>query len=88
MTAPNFHWEREKRRLLNDARVQHLVGAHGVYAFDRFDTWLEGHELSALRAFGVRITTRLQRNLGSLIATSFVFAMYFILRDELSEMLG
>ena len=87
MTSVNEHWQREKRRFLNDARVQQLVGAHGVYHFDRFDVWLEEHELSALRAFGVRVTVHLQRSLASVLITTFVFGLYFILREELRGLL-
>ncbi len=88
LTSVNEHWQREKRRFLNDARVQQLVGAHGVYHFDRFDVWLEEHELSALRAFGVRVTLELQRSLASVLITTFVFGLYFILREELRGLLA
>ena len=83
-TAVNNHWELEKKRLLNDARVQGLVGRVGQScSFARFDWWLENHELRAMKAFGTPVTSRLQRNVGSLVVSTFALVLYFLLREEL-----
>ena len=83
LTGPNRHWESEKKRLLNDPRIQSLVGINGEYTFERFDTWLDGHELSALRAFGIPVTQRLTRSAGSVLVSTFAVVMYVVLREEL-----
>ena len=83
LTGPNRHWEHEKKRLLNDPRVQSLVGINGEYNFERFDTWLDGHELSALRAFGIPVTQGLTRKVGSILVSTFAVVMYVVLREEL-----
>ena len=87
MTSANHHWEREKKRLLNDARISNLVGPR-VYQWDNFHIWLEGHELSAFKAFGVRITSRLLRNMGSLVVSAFAIVLYVLLREELRGLLA
>ena len=54
MTSANHHWEHEKKRLLNDTRISNLVGLHVPI---NFLDWLEGHEVSAFKAFGVRVAS-------------------------------
>ena len=88
LTGPNRHWEREKKRLLNDPRIQSLVGINGEYSFERFDTWLDGHELSALRTFGVPVTQHLTRSVGSILVSTFAVVMYFVLREELRDLVA
>ena len=73
--------------MLNDARVQGLLGANGVYNFERFDHWLAHHELSSQRAFGIRVTQHLQRSLGSLLLSSVAILLYFVLREEIRGLL-
>ena len=87
MTSPNYHWEREKKRLLNDARISNLVGPR-VYQWDNFHVWLEGHELSAFKAFGIRVTSRLLRNAGSVLVSTFAIVLYVLLREELRGLLA
>ena len=83
LTGPNRHWEQEKKRLLNDPRIQSLVGINGKYSFERFDHWLDAHELSALRAFGVPVTLGLTRSAASLVVSAVTVIMYVVLREEL-----
>ena len=87
MASANHHWEHEKRRLLNDARISDLVGPR-VYHWEKFDDWLEGHELSSSKAFGVRVTSRLLWNVGSLLVSAFAIVLYFLLREELRSLLA
>lgn len=83
-TGPNFRWEREQTRLLNTARLQNLLTRR--YDFKRFDKWLDGHELSAMRAFGLRITGKLLRSFGSLLVSVTAILTYVLLRTELQKM--
>lgn len=88
ITSPNRHWEKEKNRLLNDVRLQSLLGANGLYKFERFDQWLAQHELSSQRAFGIRVTQRLQRSLGSILMSSVAILLYVVLREEVRGLLS
>lgn len=88
LTAPNFCWEKERKRLLNGARIQSLVGVNGEYNFERFDVWLSEHELKAQKAFGVQITQQLARRFGSLLVSTVAVLMYILLREELRALLS
>ena len=72
---------------MNDARISNLVGPR-VYQWDNFHVWLEGHELSAFKAFGVRVTSQLLRNVGSLLVSTFAIVLYILLREELRGFLA
>ena len=88
LTGPNRHWEQEKKRLLNDPRIQSLVGINGKYSFERFDHWLDAHELSALRAFGIPVTLSLTRSAASLLVSAVTIGTYVVLREEMRGLLS
>ena len=86
VTKPNVKWANMTTRLMNDIRIQNLNIQ--LITNGRLEKWLSDHELSAARALGVKITVmKLQQAIGfvgSLLAVVF----YFILRDELRELLA
>ena len=86
VTKPNMNWANMTTRLMNDVRIQNLNIQ--LITGGRLEKWLSDHELSAARALGVKITVmKLQQAIGfvgSLLAVVF----YFILRDELRELLA
>ena len=88
LTGPNRHWEHEKKRLLNDPRIQSSVGINGKYNFERFDHWLDAHELSALRAFGIPVTLSLTRSAASLLVSAVTIGTYVVLREELRGLIA
>ena len=57
VTLQNRTFMRLQRRLLNDARLVPVV-AQTFSQVGMFEHWLDRHEASAARVFGVRVTTK------------------------------
>eukprot|EP00946_MAST-07B_sp_MAST-7B-sp1_P003339 g3339.t1 len=85
MAKPNLMWERMKVRLLNNPRIQRVVARIGWA--DRWEAWLNLHELNASRAFGAKVTTNLMRKVGGSIASLFAIVVYLLLREQVRGML-
>ena len=84
VTKPNIAWNHAVTSMLYDARVQNL---NVKLVQNRFQPWLDSHEINASRAYGMKVTVRrLQRALTA-VGSLFTVVMYFILREELRTML-
>ena len=55
-------------------RISDLVGPR-VYHWEKFDDWLEGHELSSSKAFGFADISLLW-NVGSLLVSAFAIVLF------------
>ena len=85
IAKPNLMWEHMKVRLLNNPRTQRVVASIGWA--DRWEAWLNLHELNASRAFGAKVTTNLMRKVGGSIASLFAIVVYLLLREQVRGML-
>ena len=83
-TKPNVAWNHSITSMLFDARVQNI---NVKLIQNRFQPWLDSHEINAARAFGVKVTVSRLRQSVSLVASVFALLMYFILREELRTMM-
>ena len=83
-TKPNIAWNHAVRSMLYDARVQNL---NIKLVQNRFQPWLDSHEINALRAFGMKVTVRRLQQALTTVGSLFTVVMYFILREELRTML-
>ena len=83
-TKPNIAWNQSITSMLFDARVQNI---NVKLIQNRFQPWLDSHEINAARAFGVKVTVSRLRQSVSLVASVFALLMYFILREELRTMM-
>eukprot|EP00949_MAST-11_sp_MAST-11-sp1_P003684 g3684.t1 len=83
-TKPNIAWNQAVTSMLYDARVQNL---NVQLVQNRFQPWLDSHEINASRAYGMKVTVRGLQRLLTTVASLFTVLMYFILREELRTML-
>ena len=84
LAKPNIAGKR-KARLMNDPKIHRAIVQIGWS--ERWADWLQLHELNAGRAFGVKVTVTGMRRVSSAVASLFTIAMYFLLRQELNNML-
>ena len=87
VTKPNRMWTSATVRLLNDARIQLLLlGKLG--SNNRFEIWLDQHELAAVRGLGgIKITVNKLRQVSGFVGSLFALVMYLVLREELRGMM-
>ena len=85
LAQPNLAWETAKVEFLNDPRIQRAIVRIGWS--ERWGAWLKLHELNASRVYGIKLTTSTMRSVGSAIGSLFTIVMYFLLRNELRNML-
>ena len=87
VTKPNRMWTSATVRLLNDARIQLLLlGKLG--SNNRFEIWLDQHELAAVRGLGgIKITVNKLRQASGFVGSLFALVMYLVLREELRGMM-
>ena len=55
LANPSMIFDKYKRQLLNDAKVQQGKLRMG-WTVEMFDDWMERHESNAMRAFGMKVT--------------------------------
>ena len=55
---------------------------------NRFDIWLEQHEIAAVRAFGIKVTMKKLQQATGFIGGLFAVVMYLVLREELRAMMS
>jgi len=86
ITSSNKIWNESIQKHLNDASlaptINKLFGRR-----DDFDKWLNAHEMSAQRVFGSKVSMERLGQLGSLMLSGVVVAIYFLMRDELRNLL-
>ena len=86
ITSSNKIWNESIQKHLNDASlaptINKLFGRR-----DDFDKWLNAHEMSAQRVFGSKVSIERLGQLGSLMLSGVVIAIYFLMRDELRNLL-
>ena len=58
VTMANRTFVRQKIRLLNDAKLVPIISRTFTHPQVTFEHWLDTHEASAARVFGIRITTK------------------------------
>ena len=82
MDATNINktWEKQRKLVLNDPRLQIKINAlFGA----RFNEWMDNHEAKAVRAFNFQITPVRVMEVGSAIGSLLTIVGYFIVREEL-----
>lgn len=84
-TKPSIAWNQEVTRMLYDARIQNI---NIKLIQNRFQPWLDSHEINATRAFGVKVTVRRLAQSMSIVTSVFALVMYFILREELRSIVN
>jgi hypothetical protein len=84
-TKPSIAWNREVTQMLFDARIQNI---NIKLIQNRFQPWLDSHEINATRAFGVKVTVRRLAQSVSIVTSVFTLVMYFILREELQSIVN
>ena len=82
LANPSMIFDKYKRQLLNDAKVQQGKLRIG-WTVDMFDNWMERHESNAMRVFGMKVTLDKMRQASGFFASLVTIIMYFLLRDEL-----
>ena len=87
IAKPNMVWERLKQRLLNDFRLAPAVGGEIFQNTEQFYLYLDKHEISARRACGTNITSKLISKGFGLAASVFSFIFYLVIRNEMQTML-
>ncbi len=87
VAKPSMAFETHKRELLNDIRIVDANVRRG-WTQEQFHRWLDNHELSAARAFGVKMTGTLMRKAAGFVSTAIGVILYFLLREELRGVLG
>ena len=86
VAKPSMVFEEYKRSLLNDIRVVDANVKRG-WTQEQFHHWLEQHNLSAAVAFGVKVTGAKMRSIGGFVTTVLGVILYFLLREELRDLL-
>ena len=81
-TMPNRAWTKAQRRVLNDFRLQPVI-ARVLPLPGQFHEWLDTHELSASRLFGVRVTTKGMAQLCSVLGSMVVIFAAIIVRSQI-----
>ena len=79
-TKPNIAWNNQVSAMLYDARIQNI---NTKLIQNRFQPWLDSHEISATRAFGIKVTVRRLLQSVSIVSSIFTLVMYLILREQL-----
>ena len=86
VTAPNTKWQKCCRELLTDARlkprIHQIFGTHP----EAWKQFLNDHELSAARLFGVRVTNKKLSEVSGLIGSVLTLILYFVVRQEINKM--
>ena len=67
-TKPNIAWNQAVTSMLYDARVQNL---NVQLVQNRFQPWLDSHEINASRAYGMKVTVRGLQRLLTTVASLF-----------------
>ena len=80
LTKPNRCWARRTRALVaNDPRLQCRV----EFLFGhRFDSWLNSHEISAIRVFGIQVTPDRLWRIGTAVGSTFTILVTLIVGEE------
>ena len=79
-TLINKTWEKQRKLVLNDPRLQIKINA--LFG-PRFNEWMDNHEAKAVRAFNFQITPVRVMEVGSAIGSLLTIVGYFIVREEL-----
>ena len=83
-TQINKAWETQRKRVLNDSILQIQIEA--LFG-QRFNEWMRNHEIAAVRAFGVQITSVRLWEVGSIVCSLLTIAGFFIVREELRALM-
>jgi len=87
LAKPSIVFDRNKRRLLNDAKVQQGKLRMG-WTVAMFDSWMERHECNSMRVFGVKVTLDKMRQASGFFASVVTLLMYLLLRDEVRRLVS
>ena len=79
-TLINKTWEKQRKLVLNDPRLQIKINA--LFG-PRFNEWMDNHEAKAARAFNFQVTPVRVMEVGSAIGSLLTIVGYFIVREEL-----
>ena len=82
----NKIWTKESNLVLNDPllqyRIKEMFGSRAS-----FKEWLDSHELSAARVFGIKFTRDLLLRFGTGCFSAFTIVLYLLIREELQQTL-
>ena len=77
-------WENERKKKLNDSKLQIKIDA--LFG-RRFNEWMDNHEVRATRAFNFQVTPARVMEIGSLVGSLCTIAGYFIIKEELRALM-
>ena len=72
-------WENERKKKLNDSKLQIKIDA--LFG-RRFNEWMDNHEVRATRAFNFQVTPARVMEIGSLVGSLCTIAGYFIIKEN------
>ena len=81
-TIANRKFAKAQRRVLNDAKLQPII-ARTFPLPGQFREWLDTHELSASRLFGVRITTKGMMEMCGVLGSLVVILAAVMVRSQI-----
>eukprot|EP00944_MAST-04C_sp_MAST-4C-sp1_P008506 g8506.t1 len=86
IAQPNLTWHRACREMLTNAQLKPAIRACFGEHPDAFERFLNAHDLSAARVFGLQVTTKRLTEVVGLIGSALALAVYLIARQEIERL--